>query len=178
MEQGEFETPVLFLIFNRPDLSQQVFERIREIKPKQLFVAADGPRATHPDDAQKCADARRVTLNIIDWECEVKTLFRDENLGCGLAVSQAITWFFEQVEMGIILEDDCYPDLSFFRFCEKLLDYYKRHSITSRYPVKAPEIIHKIELNPEEILKDAVDRGTKSIEKAGGSSKFIRKEKA
>jgi len=124
-ESWQFDTPVLFLIFNRPDLTRQVFGQIRKVKPRQLFVAADGPRVSHPDDVKKCDEARKVVMDMIDWECEVQTLFREQNLGCGLAVSGAITWFFEHVEMGIILEDDCYPDLSFFRFCAELLEYYK-----------------------------------------------------
>lgn len=120
-----FDTPVLFLIFNRPDLSEKVFGQIRKVRPRQLFIAADGPRKTHSEDEEKCATTRKVVMDMIDWDCEVKTLFREENLGCGLAVSQGITWFFGHVEMGIILEDDCYPDLSFFGFCEQLLKYYE-----------------------------------------------------
>jgi hypothetical protein len=116
-----FETPILFLIFNRPDLTHIVFNRIREVKPKYLFVAADGPREDHPEDQRKCEEARTKVLNSIDWDCEVKTLFRDKNLGCGLAVSQAITWFFGHVEEGIILEDDTLPSISFFQFCQELL---------------------------------------------------------
>ena len=118
-------TPILFLIFNRPDTTAQVFAKIREIQPKQLFIAADGPRADRAGEAEKCALAKQIVLDNIDWDCEVKTLFRTENLGCGVAPAQAITWFFEQVEQGIILEDDCLPDLSFFTFCEELLNYYK-----------------------------------------------------
>jgi hypothetical protein len=71
-----------------------------------------------------CEETRAV-ITQIDWNCEVKTLFREHNLGCGLAVSEAITWFFKQVEQGIILEDDCLPDPSFFTFCEILLEKYK-----------------------------------------------------
>ena len=120
-----FDTPILFLIFNRPDLTEIVFKRIREVRPKYLFVAADGSREGNVSDQLKCKETRQVVLDLIDWDCEVKTLFREENLGCGLAVSQAITWFFEHVEMGIILEDDCYPGLSFFLFCQELLEYYE-----------------------------------------------------
>jgi FkbM family methyltransferase len=125
LENQFFDTPVLFLIFNRPDVTERVFGQVRKVQPKQLFIGADGPRADKPGEKEKCEATRQLVLDMIDWECEVKTLFRDENLGCGLAVSQAITWFFEHVEMGIILEDDCYPDLSFFPFCEELLEYYK-----------------------------------------------------
>jgi len=119
-----FDTPVLFLIFNREDTTQKVFDAIRRQKPKYLFVAADGARKNKPGEAEKCQQVRDI-IKQVDWDCELKTLFRDENLGCKLAVSSAITWFFENVEQGIILEDDCLPDPSFFPYCEELLDKYK-----------------------------------------------------
>lgn len=122
--QSTFETPILLLIFNRPDTTLVVFEQIKKIKPKRLFVAADGPRETVPGEKEKCAATRQI-IDFVDWECEINTLFRDKNLGCGLAVSSAITWFFEQVPEGIILEDDCFPDLSFFGYCEELLIKYR-----------------------------------------------------
>jgi len=118
-------TPILFLVFNRPDTTKRVFARIREIQPKQLFIAADGAREDREGEKEKTEEVRKLILDNIDWDCEVKTLFRDENLGCGKAVSEGITWFFEHVEQGIILEDDTLPDLSFFSFCEELLNYYK-----------------------------------------------------
>lgn len=118
------QTPILFLIFNRPETTQKVFEKIKEIQPKYLYIAADGPRRNKIGEYELCKQTRAIVQDI-DWNCEVKTLFRNENLGCGLAVSNAITWFFEHVESGIILEDDCLPDLSFFNFCECLLEKYK-----------------------------------------------------
>ena len=117
-------TPVLFLIFNRPDKTQQVFEEIRKAKPRQLFVAADGPRESVAGETGKCQDTRKI-IEQVDWDCEVNTLYRDQNLGCGKAVSSAIDWFFEQVEEGIILEDDCLPDQSFFYFCQEMLKKYQ-----------------------------------------------------
>jgi len=119
-----FETPILFLIFNREDTTQKVFDAIRQQKPKYLFVAADGPRKHKQGEAKTCQRVRNI-IKQVDWDCEVKTLFRDENLGCKMAVSSAITWFFENVEQGIILEDDCLPDPSFFPYCEELLEKYK-----------------------------------------------------
>ena len=119
-----FKTPVLFLIFNREDTTQKVFDAIRQQKPQYLFVAADGARKNKPEDAEKCRRVREI-IKQVDWDCELKTLFREENLGCKVAVSSAITWFFENVEQGIILEDDCLPDPSFFPYCEELLDRYK-----------------------------------------------------
>jgi len=117
-------SPVLLLIFNRPDTTAEVFAAIREAKPERLYVAADGPRADREGEAERCAEARRIALEV-DWRCEVRTLFRDENVGCRRAVSGAITWFFEYEEEGIILEDDCLPHPSFFPYCEALLERYR-----------------------------------------------------
>lgn len=119
------QTPILFLIFNRPEMSSRVFQRIREARPEKLFIAADGPRDNVQGEAQRCMETRKSILAQVDWPCEVETLLRDKNLGCKMAVSSAITWFFEQVEEGIILEDDCLPDPSFFPFCEEMLDRYR-----------------------------------------------------
>lgn len=117
-------TPVLFLVFNRPDNTAAVFERIRAARPRKLYVAADGARTTKPGEPAICEEVRAIVTKI-DWDCELHTLFREKNLGCGTAVSQAITWFFENEEQGIILEDDCLPELTFFTFCEELLMRYK-----------------------------------------------------
>ncbi len=122
--KNQFKTPILFLIFNRPDTTRIVFEKIKEIKPEKLFVAADGPRLNKEGEKEKCEITRKI-IDEIDWDCEVKTLFREKNLGCGSAVNSAIGWFFDNVENGIILEDDCVPDLSFFNFCQELLEKYK-----------------------------------------------------
>jgi acetyltransferase-like isoleucine patch superfamily enzyme len=118
------KTPILFLIFNRPDTTQTVFNEIKKQRPKYLFVAADGPRLDKEGECEKCQQTRDIVKQI-DWDCELKTLFRDTNLGCGKAVSSAIFWFFDQVEEGIILEDDCVPHHSFFRYCEEMLEKYR-----------------------------------------------------
>ena len=115
---------MVFLIFNRPDTTKQVFETICKARPKQLFIAADGPRLNKLGEKEKVQVVRDIASNV-DWDCDVKTLFRDKNLGCRIAVSSAIDWFFENVEEGIILEDDCLPSQSFFCFCEELLERYK-----------------------------------------------------
>lgn len=122
-----FNVPILFLVFNRPETTGQVFQRIKEMQPATLFIAADGPRAGKEGENEKCDEVRNIILKGIDWPCEVKTLFRDSNLGCGNAVSGAITWFFENVEEGIILEDDTLPDPSFFDFCKTLLEKYRNN---------------------------------------------------
>jgi hypothetical protein len=118
-------TAVLFLIFNRLDVTKQVFQAIRQAKPPRLYLAADGARKNTEGEAEKVIAVREYVLQNVDWDCEVKTLFRDKNLGCKYAVSGAIDWFFEQEEMGVILEDDCLPNQSFFWFCEELLERYK-----------------------------------------------------
>lgn len=120
----QLRTAVLFMIFNRPDTTKQVFEAIRKAKPPRLYVAADGPRADKAGEGEKCEKTRQIAMQV-DWDCEVKTLFRDKNLGCKYAVSGAIDWFFENEEEGIILEDDCLPSQSFFWFCEVLLEKYQ-----------------------------------------------------
>ena len=93
------KTAVLFIVFNRTDTTKQVFEAIRKAKTPRLYVAADGPRADKPGEAEKVEQVRRIATHV-DWECEVKTLFRDKNMGCRVAVSSAISWFFEN-------EDHC-----------------------------------------------------------------------
>lgn len=120
------KTPVLFLIFNRPDATFRVFDEIKKAKPEFLFIAADGARVDKEGETEKCMEARSVA-QMVDWHCEVKTLFRNENLGCKNAVSTAISWFFDQVEEGIILEDDCLPGEDFFPYCEVLLNKYRDH---------------------------------------------------
>ena len=118
---ASLKTAVLFLVFNRPDTTKEVFEKIRQAKPQRLYVAGDGPREGREGEIEKVTKAREIASKV-DWPCEVKTLFREKNLGCKKGVSSAITWFFEQEEQGIILEDDCVPNLDFFTFCENLLD--------------------------------------------------------
>jgi hypothetical protein len=120
----QYNTPILFIIFANPNTTARVFERIRQIRPKKLYVAADAPRPDIPGEAQ-CSTETRNIIRRIDWDCEVITLFNDRNLGPKIAVSSAISWFFEREEMGVILEHDCLPDLSFFPYCEELLLRYK-----------------------------------------------------
>lgn len=118
------KSAILFILFNRPDTTGRVFECIRAAKPARLYIAADGPRIDRAGENELCANTRKIT-ELVDWDCQVFTLFHDVNLGCKNAVSQAVTWFFDYEEDGIVLEDDCMPDNSFFRFCDELLDRYR-----------------------------------------------------
>ena len=118
------KTPILFLIFNRPDTTREVFRAISNIKPERLYIAADGCRKNKAGEYEKCEQARLIVKDI-NWECSVNTLFSDENKGCGKAVSEAISWFFANEEEGIILEDDVVPHPDFFPYCEELLEKYR-----------------------------------------------------
>jgi hypothetical protein len=123
MTYRSFQTPLLLLLFNRPQHTAALVEVLRQLRPTQIFVHSDGPRA-HVAGEKKKVEAVRAALGGIDWPCEVHTLFRDENAGLRNGVSGALDWFFGQVQQGIVLEDDCAPDLSFFPFCETLLHRY------------------------------------------------------
>ncbi len=119
------QAPVLLLAFNRLDTTRQVFARIAQYRPSRLYLACDGPRRHVQGEEEKTERVRQFLVENVDWECEVKTLFRSTNLGCKMAVSEAISWFFEQEEQGVILEDDCVPDPSFFSFCAIMLATYR-----------------------------------------------------
>lgn len=112
------------MIFKRPDTTEEVFEAIRQARPPKLLVVADGPRADRPAEAEKCAAARKI-IERVDWDCDVLKNYAQINLGCAKRVASGLDWVFEQVEEAIILEDDCLPHPSFFRFCEELLEYYR-----------------------------------------------------
>jgi hypothetical protein len=122
--KNNFHTPILFLIFNRPDTTSKVFEIIRRIKPSNLFVSADGPRVNKQGEKEKCEETRKIIVRI-DWECDVHKNFSNENLGCKKGVTKGINWFFENVEEGIIIEDDCILDESFFYFTQEMLSRYR-----------------------------------------------------
>lgn len=124
MSDWQLRTPVAFIIFNRPDTTERVFSEIAKTKPPKLLVVSDGPRANRPGEAEKVSTARAI-IKRVDWECEVLTNFSEVNLGCKRRVSSGLDWVFEQVEEAIILEDDCLPDPTFFRFCQELLERYR-----------------------------------------------------
>ncbi|MGB3297848.1 MAG: glycosyltransferase family 2 protein, partial [Phormidesmis sp.] len=116
--------PIVFIIFNRPDTTRRVLDRLRALKPAKLFVIADGPRRDRPLEAEKCAKTRAV-IDSIDWDCEVLKNYSDTNLGCKNRVVSGLNWVFEQVNEAIIIEDDCLPHLDFFTFCDELLAHYR-----------------------------------------------------
>lgn len=139
--QNTFTTPVLLIAFNRPDTFRRVFDMVRKVRPASLYIAIDGPRPERPQDAALCGRCRAIAEQI-DWDCNVHTLFRDKNIGCGFGPSEAILWAFKTAEELIILEDDIVPSLSFFRYCEDLLHRYrddKRIGIISGLSIHSKE---------------------------------------
>ena len=118
-------TPLLLIVWRRPHTLRQVIDAIRPVAPTHLFVACDGPNPERSGEAEKVAATRRVIEQEIDWPCRIERLYSNVNQGCRLGVSRAISWFFEQVEEGVILEDDCVPHPDFFHYCTTLLERYR-----------------------------------------------------
>jgi hypothetical protein len=119
----QLSTPIAFIIFNRPDITERVFAEIAKAKPPKLFVVGDGARVNREGEAAKVA-ATRAIIDRVDWPCEVLTNFSDINLGCDARISSGLDWVFKHVEEAIVLEDDCLPHPTFFRFCEEMLTRY------------------------------------------------------
>jgi hypothetical protein len=119
------DTPLLLIAWRRPDTLRQVINAIRPLAPTRLFLACDGPCPDRPGEVKKVLATRAVIDAEIDWPCHIECLYSDINQGCRLGVSRAISWFFNQVEEGIILEDDCVPHPDFFPYCGALLERYR-----------------------------------------------------
>lgn len=120
--QIPFEVPIVLIMFNRPFETLKVLEKIKEVKPTQLFIISDGSRNNKEEEkVQQC----RNLISKIDWECKIETNFSNVNLGCRDRISSGLNWVFEKVETAIILEDDCLPDVSFFYYCERMLKLYE-----------------------------------------------------
>lgn len=124
MPQAELNTPVVLIFFNRTDTTRQVFQRIAQMRPKQLFLIADAPRLDHPDDENLCAQARQV-VQAVDWDCAVEHYYPPANMGIRNCISAGLDWVFSQVDAAIILEHDCLADPSFFNYCQELLQLYR-----------------------------------------------------
>lgn len=119
-----FQIPILLICFNRPDHVRQVLGEIRKQQPAQLFIAQDGPREDSPTDKERILQVRAVVQELVDWPCQLHTCYQEHNLGCGPGPVAGIDWFFSQVDMGIVMEDDCLPHPDFFGYCQELLVKY------------------------------------------------------
>jgi len=117
--------PLLLIVWRRPHTLSRVIDAIRPVAPPRIFVACDGPNPERPGEAEKVAATRALIDQSIDWPCQIEFFYSPTNQGCRTAVSRAISWFFDHVEQGIILEDDCIPHPDFFRFCDTLLEHYR-----------------------------------------------------
>ena len=117
-------TPVVFIVFNRPEITRKTFSAIKQAQPSRLFVIADAPRADHAGEAEKCLEVRRI-VDDLDWKCQVFKNYSEVNLGCAKRISSGLEWVFKQCEEAIILEDDCLPEPTFFPFCEELLARFR-----------------------------------------------------
>ncbi|MBP2629115.1 MAG: hypothetical protein H6Q68_3826 [Firmicutes bacterium] len=124
MNEFQLMTPVVFIVFNRPNTTEQVFKEIRNAKPPTLLVIADGPRTDRPGEVEKCTAVRAI-IEQVDWDCQVLTNYSDTNLGCRKRVASGLDWVFNIVDEAIILEDDCVPHPTFFCFCQELLKRYR-----------------------------------------------------
>ena len=118
--------PVVLIIYKRLETTMRVFEKIKEIAPKRLYLIADGPKLQ--TDKEHCLKVRTYVEENINWSCDLVKIYSEVNLGCAKRVQSGLDKVFENEEMAIILEDDTLPELSFFLFCDELLRYYKNNS--------------------------------------------------
>ena len=124
MQEYKVRTAIAMLVFNRTENTKKVFEQVKKVKPSKMFIIADGPRKNKESDEIKCQQTREI-FNNIDWECQVYKNFSKVNMGCAKRGETGFSWVFENVEECIFLEDDCIPNISFFKFCDELLEKYR-----------------------------------------------------
>lgn len=122
---GSLTVPVALFVFNRPEYTRRVLEAVRLARPALVFLIADGPRPDHPGEAAQCLEVRRLLGEGIDWPCEIRQNYADLNLGCRERIASGLAWVFEQVDRAIILEDDCVPEVTFFPYCQELLERFR-----------------------------------------------------
>lgn len=122
-----FKTPILLIAFNRPEKIKLIFDILKVLKPEKLFISCDGPRVNNFDDKKLCEEVRLITKKI-NWKCKAIYKFSKKNKTCKINVIESINWFFKHNKEGIILEDDCLPNPSFFYFCETLLKKYRNNN--------------------------------------------------
>ena len=120
-----YKTPILLNVFNRPEETSMVLASLFEQQVPVLYVHCDGAREGREDDVRNVKQVQQLIKESVTWPCELHTMYEEKNYGCGVGPYRAITWFFENVEEGIILEDDCVPHPDFFMYCQELLERYR-----------------------------------------------------
>jgi hypothetical protein len=125
---SQLSTPVVFMVFNRPDCTARSLAAIRAAQPPRLYVVADGPRADRDGEATLCAEVRTLVERAIDWPCEVIRDYAPTNLGCARRVASGLDVVFAREPEAIVIEDDCVAEPTFFRYCEELLAHYRDES--------------------------------------------------
>ena len=137
--------PIVLVSFNRPELTRHTLDRIREMAPSELFLLVDGPRSMHPEDPARVASVI-AELELIDWPCTVHRRYAETNLGIAANIELGLDWVFEHTASAVILEDDCAPDPTFYRYCSELLERYNNDSrvgyIGGATTHLAPELFH------------------------------------
>lgn len=148
LEQN-FKTPILLNVFNRPEETKRIISILKEERVPILYVHCDGARLNNPEDEKNIAIVRKLIDDSISWDCDIHKYYEDKNLGCGLGPYAAISWFFSNVQEGIILEDDCLPNKDFFIYCQELLEKYRENlkvatiGGTCRFPDKMAQYSYR-----------------------------------
>jgi len=132
-------SPVIYIFFNRPEVTRRTFAALREQRPARLYLIADGPRPDNPSDAVRCAETRALIDDMLDWDCEITRDYSAINLGCGRRIVTGLTAAFALLGEAIVLEDDIMPHPGFFAFCDDQLDEHRDdphiHAISGFQPL-------------------------------------------
>ena len=115
------KTPVVLFVYKRPKKTKQILNQINRANVERLFIVGDGPKKV--SDQPKCEKVKDLILDN-KFDFEVVSTFSDNNLGLKERFSTGLDWVFNTVDRAIILEDDTYPSIKFFHFCECLLEHY------------------------------------------------------
>lgn len=120
------KNPIVLIIFNRPECTKIIFERIKKVRPEKMYIISDGPRIENKLDFEKNLKCKKIVENI-DWDCKIEKIYSEVNLGCKKRIITGLNYVFKKEEQVIILEDDCIPVDQFFKFCDWGLEKYKEN---------------------------------------------------
>jgi len=123
-----YTVPILVIFWNRPSMLEGLLDVLEPLQPQSLYLACDGPRAGDANNQALVQQCRALIDERVTWPVQLQRRYGDHNQGCRAGVAAAINWFFEQEPEGIVLEDDVWPDPSFFPFMQELLARYRDDS--------------------------------------------------